>query len=61
MELTEIAKANCKDGDCPTVYWTDRGTIGVQGCLLDRATPEGEAIVEIPGDLLAEAARALGG
>lgn len=62
MELTKIAgDANCKDGDCPTVYRTDRGTIGVQGYLLDRATPGGEALVEIPAELLLEAARALGG
>ncbi len=61
VELTKIAGANCKDGDCPTVYRTDRGTVGVQGYLLDRATPEGETIVEIPAELLTEAARALGG
>ena len=34
MELTKIADSNCKDGDCPTVYRTDRGTIGVQGAYL---------------------------
>ena len=61
MELTKIADDNCKDGDCPTVYRTDRGTIGVQGYLLDQATPDGEALVEIPAELLLEAARALGG
>jgi hypothetical protein len=57
MELTKIADSSCKDGDCPT----DRGTIGVQGYLLDRAMPDGEALVEIPAELLLEAARALGG
>lgn len=61
MELTMIADGNCKDGDCPTVYRTNRGTIGVQGYLLDQATPDGEALVEIPAELLLEAARALGG
>jgi hypothetical protein len=61
MELTKIAASNCKDGDCPTVYRTDRGTIGVQGYVLDRATPDGEALVEIPAELLMEAAHALGG
>jgi len=60
MELTRIADGNCKDGDCPTVYRTDRGTIAVQGYRLDRMTPAGEAIVEIPAELLAEAVRALG-
>jgi hypothetical protein len=62
MELTKIAgDDNCKDGDCPTVYRTDRGTIAVQGGRLSHPTPMGEAIVEIPVELLAEAARALGG
>ena len=61
VELTKIAGANCKDGDCPTVYRTDRGTVAVQGNRLNHATSEGEAIVEIPAELLAEAARALGG
>ena len=60
MELTVLASSDCKDGDCPTVYRTDRGTIGVQGYMLDRATPDGEALVEIPAELLLEAARALG-
>ena len=60
MELTKIA-GNCKDGDCPTVYRTDRGTIAVQGDRLSHPTPDHEAIVEIPLALLAEAARALGG
>ena len=60
MELTRIARANCKDGDCPTVYTTDQGTIAVQGYRLDHVTPDGEAIVEIPAELLSEAVRALG-
>jgi len=60
MELTKIAGANCKDGDCPTVYTTDRGTVAVQGYKVVHATPDGEAIVEIPTELLTEAVRALG-
>lgn len=60
MELTKIA-GNCKDGDCPAVYRTDRGTIAVQGDRLSHPAPDHEAIVEIPLALLAEAARALGG
>lgn len=60
MELTRIAGNNCKDGDCPTVYRTDRGTVAVQGYRVAHTTPEGEAVVEIPVELLAEAARALG-
>lgn len=31
VELTKIAGANCKDGDCPTVYRTDRGTVDHSG------------------------------
>ena len=30
LELTKIA-GNCKDGDCPQVFRTNRGTIAVQG------------------------------
>jgi len=60
LELTQIA-GNCKDGDCPRVFRTNRGTIAVQGDRLARTTPDGEAVVEIPVELLAEAARALGG
>ena len=61
MELTKIAgDDNCRNGDCPTVYRTDRGTIAVQGERLAHPTPDHEAIVEIPLDLLTEAVRALG-
>lgn len=60
MELTRIAgDDNCRNGDCPTVYRTDRGTIAVQGERLAHPTPDHEAIVEIPLDLLTEAVRAL--
>jgi hypothetical protein len=59
MELQKIA-GTCKDDDCPTVYATDRGTVAVQGYELKHPTTEGEAIVEIPMELLMEAARALG-
>jgi hypothetical protein len=61
VDLTKIAGANCKDGDCPTVYRTDRGTVAVQGYRLDHTTPDAEAVVEIPAELLVEAVRALGG
>jgi hypothetical protein len=65
MEPTELTKIagddNCRNGDCPTVYRTDRGTIAVQGERLAHPTPDHEAIVEIPLDLLKEAVRALGG
>lgn len=61
MELTRIAGGNCKDGDCPAVYRTDRGSVAVQGYRVPHPAPEGEAVVEIPAELLAEAMRALGG
>lgn len=48
MELTKIAGGNCKDGDCATVYRTDRGTIAVQGDRLSHPIPDHEAIVETP-------------
>lgn len=59
MRLTRIA-GECKDDDCTAVFTTDRGTIAIQGNTVNRATPEGEAVVEIPARLLWEAARALG-
>lgn len=51
---------NCDSNDCPSVFTTDRGTVAVQGYILDHVTPNGEAVVEIPAALLAEAARAIG-
>lgn len=50
----------CGEGDCPTIYTTPTGTIAVQGYLVDHAVPDGEGIVEIPREVLLEAARALG-
>jgi hypothetical protein len=61
MELTKIAGVDCKMGDdCPAVFTTDRGTIAVQGYVVSRKTPDGEAVVEISTELLQEAARAVG-
>lgn len=60
MELTQIAGGSCSSDDCPTVFMTDRGTLAVQGYIVDTSTPDGEGIVEIPPDLLREAVRALG-
>jgi hypothetical protein len=56
------ATANCEDGDCPTIYLSDRGTLIVQGytAAADGVRPgQGEQAVEIPEALLKEAARAL--
>ncbi|MBN9737506.1 MULTISPECIES: hypothetical protein [unclassified Pseudonocardia] len=60
MELNRIAGGDCGRDDCPTVFVTDRGTVAVQGYVVDRATPDDEAIVEIPVTILRDAARALG-
>jgi hypothetical protein len=56
LNLQSIAYS-CTSGSCPTVYRTDRGTLVVQGYLVDAAEagveiPEGERLVEIPIDLL---------
>jgi hypothetical protein len=60
VKLTKIAGAGCDDDDCPAVYRTDRGTVGVQGIVLSEFTcPDGEIIVEITVDLLLRAARAI--
>ena len=63
MKLTRIApdeENECKSGDCPTVYVTDRGTIAVQGYDVAHPAPDGESVVEIPVEMLLEAARAFG-
>jgi hypothetical protein len=54
MKLTKI-KGACRDDTCPTLYATDRGTIVVQGYVVrdsDVTVPEGEALVEVPAELL---------
>jgi hypothetical protein len=59
-ELTPIAGGDCGRDDCPTVFTTDRGTVAVQGYDIEKATPAGESVVEIPLTVLEEAVRALG-
>lgn len=61
MNFVRIAGGDCGRDDCPTVFTTDRGTIAVQGYVIDKRTPDGEAVVEIPLTVLQDAARALGG
>jgi hypothetical protein len=54
VKLTPVRGA-CRDGTCPTIYATDRGTVVVQGYVVtdaDVTVPEGEALVEIPAELL---------
>jgi hypothetical protein len=66
MQLRVLAKSPNSTGayDCPNVFMTDRGTLAVQGRLLEPSDlpagdtiPAGEALVEIPTDLLLAAAR----
>ncbi|MEV4623536.1 hypothetical protein AB0J74_33115 [Asanoa sp. NPDC049573] len=61
LRLQTIA-ALCSTGSCPTIYRSDRGTVVVQGYAVtaERAgmvLPEGELLVEIPAELLANVAR----
>ncbi|MGC0415092.1 hypothetical protein [Embleya sp. AB8] len=63
MKLSRISGGDpeCRSNDCPTVYATDEdGVVAVQGVLVDHTTPEGEAVVALPEEVLREAARALG-
>lgn len=56
MKLTRIRGA-CRDDTCPTLYATDRSTFVVQGYVVndtDVTLPEGEALVEVPPELLRE-------
>lgn len=61
--LTRLAgngNGECGERDCPHVYLTDRRSFVVQGSIFTGfAPPEGEALVEIPEDVLREAVRAL--
>ncbi|MFJ9454987.1 hypothetical protein ACIRST_07905 [Kitasatospora sp. NPDC101447] len=59
MELTRLV-GSCEDGDCPTLYLTDRGTLAVQGEHLtehDLQVPVHETLVEIPVELIRKAIR----
>jgi uncharacterized protein (DUF779 family) len=54
----KVISGGCVDGTCPTIYATERGTVAVQGKLIndsDVILGEGEALVEIPADLLKQA------
>ncbi|MDF3293751.1 MULTISPECIES: hypothetical protein [Streptomyces] len=59
MKLTRLV-GECEEGDCPTIYRTDRGTLAIQG---ERIADHGlivsphETLVEIPVDLIRKAAR----
>ncbi|MFK0044487.1 hypothetical protein ACIQU4_10325 [Streptomyces sp. NPDC090741] len=58
-ELTRLV-GDCEDGECPTIYATDRGTLAFQG---EEITDHGrtirahETMVEIPIELIRRAIR----
>jgi hypothetical protein len=61
LSLTVLAN-RCSAGACPTIYRTDTGSVVVQGYVVPAAqagveVPDGEMLVEIPAELLAEALR----
>jgi hypothetical protein len=60
-QLQQIA-TTCSSGTCPTIYRSGHGTLVVQGYAVSVAAagvavPAGELLVEIPVELLMEAAR----
>jgi hypothetical protein len=64
LEITLLTRL-CVSDSCPTVYSTSRGTLVVQGYRVSAEEvgidlPESELLVEIPLDVLIEAARAIG-
>lgn len=59
--LTGNGNGTCGEEDCPNVYRTAGGSLVVQGSVSEAfLPPTGEALVEIPEDVLREAVRALG-
>ncbi len=64
MKLIPI-HTQCKPVLCPTLYWTDRGTVVVQGFDVSDAesvpqSPSGESWVEVPISLLREGLSRMG-
>jgi hypothetical protein len=63
VKIVRKLAGDCASSSCPTVYATDRGTVVVQGYVLDAAgvkqlvLPTGESAVEVPAALILEAAR----
>lgn len=58
----ELVTTLCGSGTCPTVYKTNRGTLVVQGYVVQPQAgvdlPAGELMVEIPAELLTAAVQA---
>ena len=60
--VPEKIAGDCRSGDCPAVYAPTDGMVPVQGYRrTDIPSGDGEAVVEIPVNVLLEAARALDG
>ena len=60
-----IAKSpHCAGKDCPAVYETEAGSLLIQGTVVPANDPitlgEGEALVELPADLVVQLKQALG-
>ena len=58
--LVRKLASSCDDGECPTLYATDRETLLVQGeTPVDHglALPSHETVVEIPMELIRKAIR----
>jgi hypothetical protein len=54
MKLKRLS-GGCFDGTCPTVYQAENGNLVIQGWKVTEAdvdVPDGEALVEIPAELL---------
>ncbi|MET9830902.1 hypothetical protein ABZ078_16615 [Streptomyces sp. NPDC006385] len=59
--LTGNGNGTCGGEDCPNVYRTASGSLVVQGSVSEAFTPpSGEALVEIPEEVLREAVHVLG-
>lgn len=59
MKLTRLV-GECDEGECPTIYATDRGTLVVQGKQVTEHAlriPAHETLVEIPVELIRKAIR----
>jgi hypothetical protein len=65
MRMTNLATL-CPDANCPAIYQTDRGTLMVRGYVVEPSAETeievvpGEAVVEIPTELVARVAAQLG-
>ncbi|WP_316522867.1 hypothetical protein [Kitasatospora brasiliensis] len=61
QRLTGNSSGDCREGECPNVYLTDRGTLVFQGDQYGELTvPAHENAVELPENIVKEAVRALG-